>query len=101
MNKKEYYTAPSDEVFEDIKQAAMKLWVLVDTDHDAYGYATDKINRIKDIKNVSDNAWYMVAMFDDHNQVKLHDMLGVEAQAKIEELWEGERAELDYILKDE
>lgn len=72
MKQKDYYTAPSQEIFEDIKENAMKIWQGYD---DTYGYATEKINRIKDIKNVQDNAWYIVAMFDSNNQAKLLTMV--------------------------
>lgn len=68
MTIDEYYTPPSDAIFEDIKQAAIALWSTYD---DSYGYATGKINRIKDIENVQDNHAYMVAMFDHVNQDKL------------------------------
>lgn len=80
-----YYVPPSDDVFNEVKQAAMKLWKEVDTDGDKYGYATDKINRIKDIANVEDNLMYMVAMFDTGNQVKLSLMLTPEANYAIHE----------------
>lgn len=72
MTREQYYTAPSDEVFDDIKQNAIKIWQSYD---DTYGYATSKIDRIKDIANVQDNAWYIVAMFDIHNQRKLLTMV--------------------------
>lgn len=68
MTTEEYYTAPPDDVFNEIKEAAIKIWSSYD---DTYGYATEKIGRIKDIENVKDNAWYMVAMFDQPNQCKL------------------------------
>ena len=68
MNQKEYYTAPPKEVFDEIKKASMEIWQTYD---DSFGYATEKMSRIKDIENVSDNAWYMVAMFDTVNQAKL------------------------------
>lgn len=71
----DYYEAPSQEVFDDIKEKAMELWKIVDTNNDKYGYATEKINRIKDLENVQDNAWMMVAMFDQNNIVKLLDMV--------------------------
>ena len=70
-----YYTAPSDESFEDMKQAAIKLWPQIDSDHDLYGYATEKINSIKDIGNVSDNFMYIFAMFDWVNQRKVAGMI--------------------------
>lgn len=68
MTPDQYYTAPPQEVFDEIKAAAIEIWSEYD---DTYGYASDKISRIKDIENVQDNAWYMVAMFDPMNQIKL------------------------------
>lgn len=70
MNKPkfDYYTAPPQEVFDDIKKNAIEIWKTYD---DEFGYATKKIGRIKDLKNIRDNAWYMVAMFDPMNQRKL------------------------------
>ena len=80
MNTKQYYTAPAQEIFDDIKAAAIKIWKTYD---DTYGYATEKINRIKDLENVSDNAWYMVAMFDSTNQAKMLQMVKPETAAMI------------------
>lgn len=68
LSIKEYYIPPSQEVFDDIKQASIALWKTYD---DTYKYATEKIDRIKDIENVGDNYAYMVAMFDINNQMKL------------------------------
>ena len=68
MTEEQYYTAPSQEIFDDIKEAAIKIWQGYD---DTYGYATGKVDRIKDISNVRDNYAYMVAMFDPPNTAKL------------------------------
>lgn len=68
MNREKYYIAPSDEIFHDIKEAAIKIWHTYD---DEDNYATKKINRIKDIQNIRDNACFIVAMFDSVNQLKL------------------------------
>jgi hypothetical protein len=68
MTEFDYYQAPSQEVFEDIKKNAIEIWKTYDDEHK---YATNKINRIKDLENVSGNAWYIVAMFDCINQVRL------------------------------
>lgn len=68
MSPEQYYIAPPDDVFAEIKTAALTLWGTYD---DVHGYRTGKINRIADLMNISDNAWYMVAMFDYANQVKL------------------------------
>jgi DNA-binding MltR family transcriptional regulator len=80
-----YYTPPSDQEFEEVKKASMQLWEDVDTDKDAYGYATEKKNRIKDITNVEDNFMYMVAMFDDENQALLAEKLSPETRKAIRE----------------
>jgi hypothetical protein len=68
MDQEQYYAAPAQAVFDDIKQAAIKVWGEYD---DTYGYASEKINYIKDIQNVKDNAWFIVAMFDHINKVRL------------------------------
>ena len=83
MQAFDYYQAPEQEVFEDIKAKAIELWQTYD---DTYGYATGKINRIKDIENVQDNAWYIIAMFDIQNQAKLLSMVNEKTKVKIQEM---------------
>lgn len=68
MTQEEYYTAPPDDVFNEIKEASIKIWSSYDN---TYGYSSGKIQRIKYLENVGDNAWMMVAMFDQPNQCKL------------------------------
>lgn len=67
-----YYTAPSDEYFEDLKKNCIALW---STMGDEPSYAEEKINRIKEIKNIQDNFMYMFAMFDHQNQRKVAQKL--------------------------
>lgn len=67
----DYYEAPTQEIFDDIKKNAIKIWQT---------YDDEKVGRIKDIKNVSDNAWYIVAMFDYSNQAKLINMVKKETK---------------------
>jgi len=81
MKIEEYYIAPPQEIFEDIKEHAIKIWQSYD---DSAGYATNKISRIKDITNVQDNAWYIVAMFDWVNQHKLLSMVSDETAKMIQ-----------------
>lgn len=89
-----YYSPPSDTLFEEVKEACISLWKAVDTDNDKYGYATSKINAIKDIKNVGDNFMYMVAMFDPNNQESLSFNLSGEAnKAIIDRLIDGGQPE--------
>jgi len=64
----DYYATPPQEIFDDIKKNAIKLWETYDN---TYGYVDEKVGRIKDLVNIKDNAWYMVAMFDGTNQGKL------------------------------
>lgn len=79
MSEFDFYQAPPQEVFDDIKENAEKIWRTYD---DKYGYVTEKLRRI-DIKNIGDNAWYIVAMFDSQNQAKLLEMVKPETAALI------------------
>lgn len=58
---------PTDEVFNDLKQAAITVWSRYD---DTYGYATEKIERINSISNYADNWYTFLGMFDAKNQAK-------------------------------
>lgn len=78
-----YYIPPSDKQFDELKEKAIELWKEVDSDNDKYGYTTEKVSRIKDIKNISDNFMYMVAMFDIINQARLADKLSVKTRAAV------------------
>lgn len=71
-----YYTPPSDELFEEVKAAAIRIWETYDN---TYGYVDEKVNRIKDIPNVSDNFMYIVAMFDTWNQKRLVNTISEDA----------------------
>lgn len=77
-----YYTAPNQEVFEEVKSKAIEVWKTYD---DTYNYATEKVARIKDITNVGDNMMFMVAMFDIDNQRKLAYKLSPETRQAVRE----------------
>jgi hypothetical protein len=77
-----YNEAPSDEVFNDIKNKSIEIWNTYD---DTYWYATEKIDRIKDIENIRDNVRYIFGMFDIHNQSKLMQLVGEDAKALLNE----------------
>jgi hypothetical protein len=79
MTIEEYYQTPPQEVFDDIKENAKKIWESYENDR---GYRDEKLSRI-DIENVSDNAWYIVAMFDSSNQNKLLTMVKPETAEQI------------------
>lgn len=80
MKQEDYYKAPLQEVFDDIKENAIKIWQTYD---DTHGYASEKINKIKSLENVQDNAWFIVAMFDTNNQSKLLRMVKTETAETI------------------
>lgn len=78
--EKLYYTAPSDEMFQEIKDASIKVWQTMDN---TYGYVDEKVDSIKNLQNVRDNYMYMVAMFDINNQMKLFSLLSEETKIRI------------------
>lgn len=75
-----YYTPPSDEIFEEVKQAAIDLWSTLGQTDD---YREEKIGRIKNLCNIQDNLMYIVAMFDYHNQKKLAVTISAEASLEV------------------
>lgn len=100
MNKVElYYTPPEDELFDELKERAIENWKEVDSYDDKFGYATEKIRRIKDIKNVGDNFMYIVAMFDLGNQKLLAEKLSSKTRraVRIRMLDGGSYPELIYF----
>ena len=80
LDTKLYYTPPDDELFEELKKAAIEVWLKYD---DEFGYATGKINRIKNIANIKDNFMYMVAMFDYPNQKELAEKLSSKCRREV------------------
>ena len=77
----DYYTAPNDEVFNEIKEKSIEIWQTYD---DTYGYASEKIDRVESITNVKDNWGVIVGMFDNINKQKLLAKLSQEAREKVE-----------------
>ena len=75
-----YYEAPTDEQFEEVKAKCIEIWNTYD---DTYGYATEKIDRIKNMKNIKDNVMFMIAMFDINNMTKLSILLSSETRKAI------------------
>lgn len=90
-----YYTAPPDEVFNELKEKAIEIWTPMG---DEPSYAEGKINQIKDLKNISDNFMYMVAMFDINNQRKLAEKLSGETRRAVRDRIIAGGSPLEYIL---
>lgn len=83
MTAKLYYTAPSDEIFDEVKRAAIELWTNeYPADKHPY-YAEEKVGQIQNWKNVQDNVMALVQMFDSSNQLKLGRKLSEQAKEAI------------------
>ena len=80
METKLFYTAPSKEAFNDMKEKAIAVWGQYDND---YGYVDEKVARIKDIGNIKDNFMYIAAMFDIENNAKLAQLLEPETREEV------------------
>src|SRR3989344_8065066 len=80
-----YYTPPENHIFEEVREKAILLWHEVDTDNDRFGYATSKVNQIKNIGNVGDNLMFIVAMIDFENQRKFAQQLSDASRLAIRE----------------
>lgn len=77
-----YYTPPTDQQFKELKEKAIEIWSVLG---DEPSYAEEKISRIKDIPNVSDNFMYIVAMFDINNQTILAHAVSYETRMAVRE----------------
>jgi len=75
-----FYTPPTRKQFDELKNRAIDIWNTYDNE---FGYADEKINKIKDIENIQDNFMYMVAMFDIDNQAKLAMSLTEETRLSV------------------
>lgn len=71
MEAKLYYTAPTDEAFNEMKAASIQVWQGYENEN----YRNEKIGAIEKIQNVGDNFMYMFAMFDQDNQRKVVSQL--------------------------
>ena len=67
---------PSNDIFEEIKIQAIKIW---DTYDNTYGYRDEKVNYINSLTNIEDNTMVFFRMFDHINQAKLITTLSDEA----------------------
>lgn len=64
--------APSIEIFEEMKSAAIAVWQTYDNE---CGYVTEKLEYINSIRNIKDNAMVFYRMFDYENQAKMREKL--------------------------
>nr|DAR72269.1 MAG TPA: hypothetical protein [Caudoviricetes sp.] len=57
-------------IFAELKRLAIELWRTYDG---TYGYASEKIGRIENLKNSHDNFLLIFSMFDPFNQAKIYE----------------------------
>lgn len=67
---------PTDEIFEEMKKEAAKVWETYDN---TFGYVDEKLERINSVTNIEDNAMVFFRMFDHVNQSKMTANLSEEA----------------------
>jgi hypothetical protein len=63
-----YYTPPEEKIFKELKNISMVFWKEKYPEAEHPFYAPQKINKIKDLRNVGDNFMYILAMYDMYNQ---------------------------------
>jgi hypothetical protein len=63
---------PSIEIFNDMKQAATRVWETYDNE---YGYVDEKLNYVNGLNNIQDNAMVFYRMFDWENQRKFKQLV--------------------------
>ena len=90
-----YYTPPTDEQFNELKERAIEIWT---TMGDEPSYSQEKIGRIKDIPNVGDNFMMMVAMFDPGNQRKLALVLSTKTREAVRDRMIDGGSSPEYIV---
>ena len=56
---------PTEEIFNEMKAIASKIWNTYDN---TYGYVNEKLDRINSIENFQDNTMVFYRMFDHQNQ---------------------------------
>jgi len=57
--------SPSDEIFNDIKEACKRVW---NTKDNTYGYVTEKLERVDSLTNNGNEIVTCYRMFDSENQ---------------------------------
>ncbi|MGR3177805.1 MAG: hypothetical protein ACUZ8E_07085 [Candidatus Anammoxibacter sp.] len=70
------HEAPTEEIFNEMKQAATEIWQAFDNE---FGYVDEKMEIVNRFTNIQDNAMVFCRMFDSVNQGKMMAKLSSEA----------------------
>lgn len=92
-----YYTAPHDLMFNEMKEACSSVWGRY-ADSPG-GYMEEKLARIKDVQNISDNFMYMLAMFDPYNQKFVISKLSQETKEAVRVRMVAGGNDNDYLVR--
>ncbi len=80
MSEKLFYTAPSQEIFEEMQKLAIEIWNTYD---DTHLYATTKVNHVIMIQNKGSGFMAIFQMFDVNNQTKILNKASPELVSEI------------------
>ena len=69
------HKTPSEEIFDEIRSAAIKVWSKYD---DTHGYHSEKTDIVNRIKNYADDVMVCYRMLDMQNQAEMRDLLSDE-----------------------
>lgn len=78
----DYYETQPQHIFNEMKRLAIEIWSEYDNE---FWYVDEKVNRIKDIKNIKDNIRFIYRMFDYKNQQKLYNKWSTPLKALLQE----------------
>ncbi len=89
-----YYTAPDDDVFNELREAAIDRWNDMD-----YPGATHYADSLPHTLNITDNFMHILASFDVNMQIEVVKKLSAETKAEIRKrlLDVGEKELADHI----
>lgn len=95
MNTDYFYKPPPDECFDELKSVCIRFWETFD---DTFGYATKKINQIKDLPNEGSNFMGMVQMIHPLSRKIIAKNLSIETRNYISVKFNmGEENEFDFF----
>ena len=70
------HTTPSERIFDEIKEAATKVW---QTKDNTFGYVDEKLAVVNRVQNNQDDVMICYRMFDANNQQIMRSLLSEDA----------------------
>jgi len=89
----------SDEIYNEIRYTSIRLW---GTHDDTHGYATKKIDSIKDLPNSASNVVLIIRKFDHWYQKAIAGRISTEAKRTVSTCikagWTKQTIGMDFVL---